>query len=148
MNFKRLVSAILVGFVFISATDFLIHGLWLKSDYLATASLWRTQAEMGATMKWILVSEILYAVTFVTIWAKGFADRSPCLKCACMYGLFMGLFLQVSTCISYAVSPVPSGLVLKWFFSGLAQTVLLGIVTFFVYKPLPSGTGDVKDPGK
>ena len=53
MNFKRLVLAIVVAFIFIFATDFLIHAVWLKQDYLATRKLWRPEAEMNAlAAKW------------------------------------------------------------------------------------------------
>jgi hypothetical protein len=33
---------------------------------------------------------------------------------------------------------MPGELAVKWFFGGLAQAVLLGIVTSLVYKPAPS----------
>jgi hypothetical protein len=36
------------------------------------------------------------------------------------------------------IMPMPAELAVKWFFSGLAQAVLLGIVTSLVYKPEPS----------
>ncbi len=47
MNTQRLFIAIITGFVFIFATDFVIHAVWLDSDYKATASLWRPESEMG-----------------------------------------------------------------------------------------------------
>ena len=52
-----------------------------------------------------------------------------------MFALFMALFSQVNTLIMYVVSPLPPSIAWKWFFSGLIQTLLLGIITFFVYKP-------------
>jgi hypothetical protein len=36
------------------------------------------------------------------------------------------------------IMPMPAELAVKWLFSGLAQAVLLGIVTSLVYKPEPS----------
>ena len=134
MNIKRLIAAIAAAFVFIFASDFLIHGVWMKGDYAATMSLWRPEAEMNARMPWMMAAQILCAVTFVMLWAKGFAERA-CIGCACMYGLMMGLFSQVSTIITYVVSPLPPGIAVKWFVSGLGQAVLLGLVVFFVYKP-------------
>ncbi len=134
MNAKRLILAIIASFIFIFASDFLVHGLWLKPDYQATATLWRTEAEMCSRMPWMLAAQLLWAVTFVILWAKGFAEHAQ-MKCAFMYGLFMGLFQQVNTFITYVVSPMPPELAIKWFLSGLAQSVLLGIIIFFVYKP-------------
>jgi hypothetical protein len=51
----------------------------------------------------------------------------------------MGVFQQTWAMILFVVVPMPAELAVKWFFSGLAQTVLLGIVTSLVYKPEPSG---------
>ena len=39
MNATRLVVAILVAFVVVFATDFVIHSIWLMPDYNATKSL-------------------------------------------------------------------------------------------------------------
>ncbi len=137
MNTNRLIAAIIAAFVFIFASDILIHQLWLKNDYAATASLWRTEAEMTPRMPWMLAGQLLCAVTFVMIYAGGFADRSKGPLCGAIFGLFVGLFQQAGTLITYTVMPLPLSLAMKWFIAGLVQTALLGVVTFFVYKPLP-----------
>ena len=54
MNTKRLILAIVVAFVVLWVTDFLIHGVWMTSDYRATQQLWRTDAEMQSHMGWML----------------------------------------------------------------------------------------------
>ncbi len=134
MNGKRFVIAIVVGFIFIFATDFLIHGVWLKADYAASKELWRSEAEMTARFPWMLAAQFLTAVTFVLIWALGFASRGH-LALGAGYGILMGLFVQVTSIITYVVSPFPPALAVKWFSSGLVQAVLLGIITAMVYKP-------------
>ena len=50
---KKTILAMVVGFIVQLGGLFLIHGLWLKPDYAATASVWRTQqgpsgADLGA----------------------------------------------------------------------------------------------------
>ena len=137
MNPKRLVLAIIVAFVFVVVSDILIHGVWLKDTYGATASLWRTEGEMPARMGWMFGAQFLAAMTFVVLWARGFAEKA-CLRCALMYGLFMGRFSQAATLMTYVVTPIPAEIPLKWFFAGVAQAVLLGVVTFFVYRPKPA----------
>jgi hypothetical protein len=47
----------------------------------------------------------------------------------------MGLFSGVWAIIMYVVMPLPCPIACKWFFAGIVQCVLLGIVTFLVYKP-------------
>ena len=134
MNIKRLIIAIVVVFIAIFATDFLIHGVWLKSDYAASASLWRPEAEMQKLMGWLMLGQLLAAVTATVLYAKGFAEKA-CIKCAVMFGLFMGLFMQANTFITYAVQPLPDGIAVKWFVSGIVQGAFFGLVMFFAYKP-------------
>jgi len=134
MNPKRLIVAIIAGFVFSFATDFLIHGVWLAPAYKETASLWRTDIEMNARFAWMIVAHLLFVAVFATLWAKGLAERG-CVTSAAMFGLFMGLFFQSDTLMTYVVSPLPADIAIKWFVSGLVQTVLLGILVSLVYKP-------------
>jgi uncharacterized membrane protein AbrB (regulator of aidB expression) len=138
MNIPRLLLAIVVAFVFIVVSDYLIHGLWLLPAYRATPGLWRTEAEQCANLPWMLGGQFLAAAVFSLLWAKGFAPLR-CFKCACMFGLMMGLFNQSNTLISYAVWPLPPMIAVKWFGSALVQGILLGIITFFVYKPPVAG---------
>ena len=136
MNPKRLILGIVAVFVGIWVTDFLIHGLWLQSSYKATMSLWRPEAEMQKHMGWLMLGQFLMAMAFVMIWARGFAGNAH-VRCGVLYGLFMGFFSQANTLITFAVQPLPSDIAVKWFVSGLAQGVLMGLLVFFIYKPKP-----------
>lgn len=133
MNIPRLLLAIVVAFLVIFGTDMLIHGMWLKPDYEATKSLWRPEAEMKQYMPWLTLAQIICAATFVIIWAKGFAGR--CLGAGILFGLIMGMFQQIWVLVNYAIIPMPADLAVKWYFSGLAQAVLVGIVAALLYKP-------------
>ena len=134
MNFKRFVLALLAVFFAIWLTDILIHGVWLKGDYQATMSLWRPEPEMHQRISWMFLGQLLAAVTFTMLWAKGFAAKA-CPRCAVLYGLFMGLFSQANTLITYVVQPLPADLAVKWFIAGASQGVLLGVLVYFVYPP-------------
>ena len=135
MNIKRLILAIVVAFVVLWGTDFLIHGIWMMPDYRATQSLWRPEAEMGSYMGWMLCAQLLFVITFVLVWAKGFASSTTRISCAIGYGLLMGLFSGVWAIIMYVVAPMPCSIAAKWFFAGIGQTILLALVTFWIYKP-------------
>ena len=137
MNIKRLILAIVVGFAVFWGTDFLIHGLWLMPDYKATQSLWRPEAEMGSYMGWMFGAQLLFAITFVLIWTR-WADTAQ-LGCAIGYGFLMGVFSGVWAIIIYVVMPLPGSIACKWFFAGIVQSIILGIVTFYVYKPKAAG---------
>ncbi len=135
MNIKRLLLAIAVAFVVIFATDFLIHGIWMMPDYRATQQLWRSDAEMHARFGWMLAAQLLWAITFVLLWTR-WADTAH-LSCAVGYGFLMGLFSGVWAIVMYVVVPMPCGIAAKWFFAGIVQSILVGLVTFYVYKPKP-----------
>jgi len=142
MNPKRLVLAIVAVFVGVWVSDFLIHGVWLQPTYKETMNLWRSEEEMTAHMGWMLLGQFLIAATFVVLWAKGFAAEAT-LRCACLYGLFMGLFSQAMTLIFYVVEPLPGHLAAKWFIAGIIQSILMGVLVHFAYKPKPAvGTGN------
>jgi hypothetical protein len=136
MNIKRLILAILAGWVTIFATDFLIHHFWLGPVYEATKPLWRPEEEMQPRMCWMFVAQFIIVTTFVIVWARGFAGRS--IGAAITFGLLMGLFQQTWVMILFVVMPLPGELAVKWFVAGLVQAVLLGIVTSLVYKPAPA----------
>ena len=133
MNMKRLLLAIVAAFALVFGTDFLIHGLWLSSDYEATKELWRSENDMHARFHWMLMAQLLCAATFVIIWAKGFAGRD--IATGITFGLLMGLFQGIWTIINHVVMPVPGALATKWLLAGVVQCVLLGIVTALIYKP-------------
>jgi hypothetical protein len=133
MNIKRLIPAIIVAFVVLWGTDFLIHGIWMKPDYLATQSLWRPEMEMGSYIGWMFGAQLLSAITFVLIWTR-WADTAR-LGCAIGYGSLMGIFSGTWAIIMYVVIPMPGSIACKWFFAGIVQSILIGLVTFFVYKP-------------
>ena len=135
MNIKRLILAILTGWVVIFATDFLIHHLWLGPVYEATKPLWRPEEEMHTRICWMFFAQFLIVAPFVIVWAKGFAGRT--IGTAVIFGLLMGVFQQTWAMILFVVLPMPGELAVKWFIGGLAQAVLLGIVTSLVYKPTP-----------
>lgn len=134
MNIKRLILTIVAAFFFYFGSDFLVHEVWMKPGYQATAALWRTETEMTARLPWMAGGHLLFVIAFAVVWAKGFAQRG-CLRDACVYGVLMGLFFQANTLITYTVSPLPPAIPIKWFFTGLAQSVLLGVIVFFTYKP-------------
>ena len=137
MNSKRLLLAILAVFAGLFATDFLIHAVWLQGVYKETMSLWRPEAEMGHYFPFLLLGQFLIAATFVIIWSKGFPAVST-LGGTCLYGLTMALFGQAMTLITYAIQPMPGSLMVKWFFAGLGQGVLMGVIVFLVGKPKPA----------
>ena len=84
---------------------------------------------------WMFAAQLLWAATFVLLWTR-WADTAH-LSCAVGYGFLMGLFSGVWAIVMYVVVPMPCAIAAKWFFAGTVQSILVGLVTFYVYKPKP-----------
>lgn len=134
MNIPRLFLAIVVGFVVIFLTDWLIHGVWMMADYHATQQIWRPDPEMAARMTWMFAAQLLMVVTFVLLWTR-WANTAQ-LGCAVGFGFLMGMFSGVWAIVLYVILPMPGSIAAKWFFAGIVQCIILGLATYYVYKPL------------
>jgi hypothetical protein len=133
MNIKSLIITIIVAFLTIGATDFLVHQVWLTKDYAATASLWRPMAEMKAKMPFMFTGQFLAAVAFTMIFAACVAEKR-CLSCTMKFAAMMGLLHIANQCMMYSVSLYPGSLVLKWCLAAVVQFLILGLVVHKVYK--------------
>ena len=135
MNPIRIVVALGVIGVVLLATDFVIHQVLLTRDYAATADLWRDPAEASRYMPWMIIGQLLGAVTFTILYALGFA-RDNSWKRGLAFGVLMALAWQSTNLIYYAVQPIPPTLVVKWLVTGLFQGALLGIVAWAILRPI------------
>lgn len=132
MNLKRLLLAIAAAFAITYATDFLVHGVWLRPDYLAAQSLWRPTTEMRALQPWVTVAQLIAITTFVILWATGFAGRN--IFMGIVFGLLVGMSQHVWAIVNYVAMPVPGALAAKWFLAGVTEGAVLGIATSLIYK--------------
>jgi hypothetical protein len=140
VNPKSLLVTILVAFVTVFATDFLVHQLWLGSAYKATASLWRPEAEMMARMPWMLLGQFLAAAAFTTIFAACVAEQRLMSR-TIQFAACMGIFVSAGQLMTYVVQPVPGALVARWLAATIVQAVVLGVIVHKVYKPAPIAAG-------
>ena len=134
MNIKSLVITIVVAFVTVWATDFLIHAVWLSATYGATKELWRPEAEMLEKMPWMLLGQFLVATAFTTIFAACVAEKR-CIRCTLKYSAAIGVLGGGGQIIMYAVQPFPGSLVAKWCLGYFVQSLVLGVIVHKVYKP-------------
>jgi hypothetical protein len=140
MNLRSLVITVLVAFVTVWATDFLIHGVLLAADYKATAPLWRTEAEMMSHMPWMLLAQFFAAAAFTMIFAACVAEKRS-LSCTTKYSASMGIFSGAGQLTMYVVQPIPGSLIARWVLAAIVQAVVLGFIIHKVYKPAPLVTG-------
>ena len=135
MNPKRILLALVAAFITITATDFLIHQVWLKDTYaLDIGKLWRTEADLQSHLSGIYIGEFMVAIAFTMLWARIVVGGAG-IQCAIALGVFMGLAYSGGAVMQNAVQPLPAGLMMKWIIGGILQSVLVGIVLFLVHKP-------------
>lgn len=142
LNTKSLVITILVSFVTIWVTDFLIHGIWLASTYGATKELWRPEEQMVAHMPYMLFGQLLVGIAFTSIFALFVAEKR-CMKATLTFAGLLGLMTGAAQIIMYAVQPLPGDLVVKWFVAYCVQALIVGAVIHLVYR-LPAACGAAK----
>lgn len=133
MNTKSLIITIVVAFITVWATDFLIHAVWLGSTYKATAELWRPEAEMMAKMGWMFAGQFLVGAAFTMIFAACVAEKR-CVSCTLKFSACIGILAAAGQIIMYAVQPLPGSLVAKWCVAYIAQALVLGLVVHKVYR--------------
>lgn len=132
INIKRLTIAVVAVFVYIFASDFVIHQLILGSKYQAIPSLWRTPEEMKNHFIWMFLGQLLIAKYFTFIFAKGYEGKG--IAEGFRFGILAGLFTMGGVFIQYAVYPLPCEIFLAWCGLYLVQSVGAGIVAALVYK--------------
>ncbi|MFN0080620.1 MAG: hypothetical protein ACKVY0_29480 [Prosthecobacter sp.] len=138
MNAKHTIITVFAAFAVVSATDYLIHQVILKADYLATKSLWRSPAEMKLLFNWILVAELMAAAGLTVVWVNAFAATARPAD-AFRFGLFAGLLASAYAPMFHAVMPIPGLLCVKWVIFGVLQCILVSFVLYELARPRQSG---------
>lgn len=133
MNTKSLLITIVVAFITISVTDFLIHQVWLSAAYAETKHLWRPEAEMMAKMPLMMLGQLIFATVFSVIFASFVAEKR-CLSTTLKFSFCLALISVAGQMMMYAVQPIPGSLIVKWCVAITAQVLLLGVVVHKVYR--------------
>lgn len=139
MNIRRLIITIVVSFITVWATDFLIHAVWLASTYVDTKELWRPEAEMLSKLPFMFLGQFLVGAVIAVMFALFVAEKRS-VVCSLIFSGGIGIIAAAGQIIMYAVSPYPGMLVVKWCAGYMAQALVLGLILHMVYKPLPAGS--------
>ena len=125
---KKTILAVVVGFIVQLGGLVLIHGVWLKPDYAATASVWRTpQAQLARTWA-MLLGTLIYVAAAVLIYVRG-REAKPWLGQGLRFGILLALLVVVYSSLSgWVILPVPHQLVEKWILGESVLAVVFGLV--------------------
>jgi hypothetical protein len=125
---KKLLLAIVAAYIVLMLTNYLVHQVWLMSDYAAIPASHRSAEGIMHRFWAMAVGQFIFAALFVYIYKRG-AEKKLWLVKGIRYGILVALFIVVPTALSdYVVYIVPSQLVIKWMIAGGIQMIILGLL--------------------
>ena len=105
---KQRLLAIVCGFAVQLAGLLLIHSVWLKADYLATAGIWRPMAEQTARAWAMLLSILVYAIAAVLLYKPG-PKSEPVWKRGLSFGVLLAMAVVAYGSLSgWVILPLPA----------------------------------------
>jgi hypothetical protein len=128
MNTRFLISVVVI-FVLLMVFGYVVHGLFLSSDYQQiTPRVMRDAADGARHMPYMALGQLSFAIAFVWIYLRGKEDK-PYVAQGLRYGLAMAALTVVAKfLIYYAVEPLDPILVTKQIVFDSIMTLILGVV--------------------
>lgn len=128
MSARKVVGAMVAAFLVLVATNWVVHGILLRSSYLAIVLTFRPFVVIRARMWIMLVGQALFAIAFVYVYIRGL-ERKPWLAQGARYGVVIWVMTVIPASLAEFVTMfIPHQLALHWILLGLAQLVITGIV--------------------
>lgn len=102
MNTKNFICGGIAGTIFIFIFDAVVHGMLLAGHYEATASIWRSQAEMESMMWFMVLNQALLAFV-MAYFVNKLGKRG--FEAGANFGCMIGVFLAVMAVGNYMFLP-------------------------------------------
>jgi|GEM_PF-5768423 len=139
---KQCLLSFLAVFAFMMTYEIFEHSVWLDPLYKATASIWRTRAEMDQLTNWYMIHTAILAALFCCLYSRfsdsscsmsgnmgAAGDKKPCqYRKGIWFGVTIGLIMGVLDSRSYSWLPIHMNLSMAWFFGALAEGVGIGML--------------------
>jgi hypothetical protein len=133
MNHKRGVIALIVAFVFIFAFGFFWHGILMKSAYMETAALWRSDPDFNSHFWVLLLGHFVLAFAFTGLYVSKVGTQSAATGFG--YGIVFGIFCAGIDLIRFAVEPLTMKILWMWVAGSLIAFAVMGALVGAIYKP-------------
>ena len=105
---KRFVIAFIAAFIFIFFWGWLYNGVLLKDVLAQAQSLFWPREETTGLFHWIAIGEAGLALSFVMIYASGFAGGG--IAAGVRLGIMLEILAVSARCMIYATQPFPAKL--------------------------------------
>ena len=131
---KKLIVAMLVTYVVLMGTNYLIHGVLLMPDYDVLRPVFRSVEGVTARFWAIAVGQVFFAVAFVWVFVRGL-ERKSWLVQGIRFGIIASALVVIPQALSQSDTfPVTYMLTIKWMVLESVQMVVLGIVVAAFYR--------------
>lgn len=124
-----------VAALVVTIVESLAHGVLLKELYIQSASARRPEAEMSKLIYYGWIATLVSYFFLVYIFHKGYEGKTSKIAEGLRFGLIVGLFYAIPMVVwSYISIPMPLNLAVAWFFVGLVDMLLAGVIISLLYK--------------
>ena len=130
---KRFVIAFVAAIIFIFFWGWLYNGVLLKDVLAQAQSLFRPREEMMGLFHWLAVGEAGLALSFVMIYASGFAGGG--IAAGVRLGIMLEILAVSARCAIYATQPFPAKLLVLVSIGGFVEMIVTGVIVGAIYKP-------------
>ena len=126
---KRFILAFIVIFFW----GWLYNGVLLKDVFAEAQSLFRPREEMMGLFHWIVIGQAGFALSFVMIYASGFAGGG--IAAGVRLGIMLEILAISALCAIYATQPFPAKLLVLISIGGFVEMITTGVIVGAIYKP-------------
>jgi len=138
MDMKKTVIATVAGYVLQMGGSYLLHEIILKSSYMDTSALWRSESDMGHRFWIMLVAQFIFVLGAVLVYQRG-VEKKGAVGQGIRYGILLAMVSIIpGNLINYVTIPVPHTLALHWVIGEGIQCLLLGILIALICQPKDS----------
>ncbi len=138
MPMKKIIGAVVAGFVLLVAGRYLIHSVLLQNAYIQSKDVWRTPEAMMHRIWAAQLANFVFAVAAVLIYVRGI-EQKPWLGQGIRFGVLLALLTAVpQSLIEYFVYPIHHEMAIHWILGEGGLAVLLGIVIAAICRTKPA----------
>jgi hypothetical protein len=135
---KRFVFAFIAAFIFIFLWGWFYNGVLLKDVFAEVQSLFRPREEIMSLFHWIIIGQAGLALSFVMIYATGFAGGG--IAAGVRLGIMLEILAVSARCAIYATQPFPAKFLVLVSVGGFIEMIVTGLIVGAIYKPAVART--------
>ena len=130
---KRFIIAFIAAFIFIFLWGWFYNGVLLKDVFAEVQSLFRSREEIMSLFHWIIIGQAGLALSFVMIYATGFAGGG--IAAGVRLGIMLEILAISARCAIYATQPFPAKFLVLVSVGGFIEMIVTGLIVGAIYKP-------------